>query len=488
MSGDPAHRGPDGATEGTESAFTLFCLLWGGAALFHVLGPSGRTFGGLLDPTPLGISQIALCLAALWLIGQPRKVAPLLMVALLGLITLWLEAPNLGNHWLLAGFVNLAVIAGAILARRGRTIDRAKLAQSILPVARMCLIGFYSFAAFAKLNPAFMDTSVSCSTFFFDETVRSYGFDTPITVGAGGLASLIPVASALTELSIPVLLLVRRTRIFGVLLGLTFHSVIALDRIHPFIDFSAVLAALFTLFLSPSFAERALSLLEGKGKALFGGLMGLTVVNLALLWFTNNGLGAGLIVQGRMLLWYLFDAALLAGVFVWAGRNWREMLGVEHPFALPDRGRLLLKVVPALLVLNGLFPYLELRTAFSYTMYSNLRMVDGQSNHFIVRNSLPVADRQSDLVTVIATDDPGLASYVGARFQIPWDSFRAYLSTRPNVSLTFDRGGERRVLQRASDDPDLVDAPPLLVQKLLPLRAVDPTNPPRCQDVFLPAL
>jgi hypothetical protein len=43
-------------------------------------------------------------------------------------------------------------------------------------------------------------------------------------------------------------------------------------------------------------------------------------------------------------------------------------------------------------------------------------------------------------------------------------------------------------LQRAADDPDLVDAPPLLAQKLFPLRTVDLRDPPPCQDVFLPAL
>src|SRR2546430_10827189 len=43
------------------------------------------------------------------------------------------------------------------------------------------------------------------------------------------------------ELSIPVLLLVRRTRHLGVVVGLVFHRLIALDQSHLFSDFSSVL-------------------------------------------------------------------------------------------------------------------------------------------------------------------------------------------------------------------------------------------------------
>lgn len=471
-----------------DGVMTLFAMLWGAASIFHVLGTSGRTFGVLVAPTALGISQMWLCFASLWLIVQPRKIPPLLIVAVLGLLTLWLETPALGNHWLLAGFVNLALVVSVILARGKGKVDRQAVAQSFLPVARMCLIGFYSFAAFAKLNSAFFDTTVSCSTLFFDETARSFGFNTPLTVGAGGLAAAIPIAAAITELSVPLLLLGRRTRVAGVLVGLTFHSVIALNRIHPFIDFSAVLAALFVLFLAPQFAERALAFLEGKGRRPFAILLGLTAAILAVQWFGNLTYSTGVFSQARMILWFLTDATILAGVFLWVARNRRAVPSLDHPFVLPKRGRKLLKIVPALLVLNGLFVYMELRTAFSYTMYSNLRMVDGESNHFIVRDSFPVGDRHADRVTVVATNDPGLAGYVGTGFEIAWDSFRAYLSRNPDIAVTFDRAGERRVLLKASDDPKLVDPPPVVVQKLFPLRAVDSRNPPRCQNVFLPAL
>ena len=63
------------------------------------------------------------------------------------------------------------------------------------------------------------------------------------------------------------------------------------------------------------------------------------------------------------------------------------------------------------MVANGSTPYLELKTAYGWNMYANLRTVDGDSNHFVVRCTLPLTDEQADLVRIISTDDPGLALY-----------------------------------------------------------------------------
>jgi hypothetical protein len=141
-----------------------------------------------------------------------------------------------------------------------------------------------------------------------------------------------------------------------------------------------------------------------------------------------------------------------------------------------------------LLVINGLLPYVELRTGYAYTMYSNLRMVDGRSNHLIVRASLPLAGRQADLVKVVSSNDPGLAQYSTYNYLLPWDSFRTYLAKHPGAAVTYERSGKRHVVKRASDDRELITSPPMLVRKLLAMRAVDNNDHTRCQDGFLPAL
>lgn len=459
---------------GAPDVLCLFASLWAVAALFHVLGTSGAALRLVTEPTVTGGAQAVLAVSAIGVLIRPGRTGPLLGLAVLGLATAWLEAPLLGSHWVLAVFVNLALLVAALLARRDGGIDRDRLAEAFLPVARWCLVLFYTFAAFAKLNTDFLDAAVSCSTYFFGET-----FGGPPAVGA----DLLPFATALTELSIPLLLLVRRTRVFGVLLGLGFHSAIALDVVHPFYDFSAVLAALFVLFLPTAFATGALDLLRGRGTAFRHVWVGLAAVVLVAQW-------AGFLLvfaAGRLVLWVLVDLALLVGVVVWLLRDRERSPGPQRPFTLRSP-RWALALVPALVVVTGLLPYVELRTASAFTMYSNLRMVDGTSNHLLVRSSLPLAGRHTDLVTVVSSSDPGLTTYAEQGYLLPWDSFRAYLAEHPDVAVTFERGGRRVVMERASDDPVLVTAPPLLAQKLLALRAVDGGERSRCQSGFLPAL
>jgi hypothetical protein len=466
------HPVPSARVDASDT-LTLFASLWAVAALFHVLGTSGAGLDLFTDPSAAGIAQALLAVCAIGVLARPDDTGVLALLAVLGLVTVWLEAPILGSHWVLAAFVNLALLVATLLARRAGGVDGARLAEVFLPVARWCLVLFYAFAAFAKLNTDFLDAAVSCSTFFFNET-----FGPPV-VGA----DLLPLATTLTELSIPLLLLVRRTRVFGVLLGLSFHSVIALDIMHPFYDFSAVLAALFVLFLPTRFATSALGALRGRGTAFRHVWVCFAAVVLVAQWI---GFLLGF-VAGRLVLWLLFDAIVLFGVVAWLLRHRRSAPGAERPLAL--RGpRWALALVPALLVVNGVLPYVELRTAYAFTMYSNLRMVDGTSNHLLVRSSLPLAGRHTGLVTVLSTDDPGLDRYRQEGYLLPWDSFRAYLAEHPEVAVTYERGGRRVVMERAADDPALVSAPPLLVRTFLGLRAVDGGVRSRCQTGFLPAL
>ncbi len=468
------------------STLTLFASLWAVAALFHVLGPSAAAAQIVSSPTTLGISHVVLAMCAIWLLVRPEHNLPLMLVGVLGLVTAWQEAPTLGNHWLVVTFVDLALLLSALATLRDRSINRVKLAEVFLPLARWCLVLFYSFAAFAKLNTAFFDTAVSCSTYYFDEIVRSWGFDTSLATGGGGIAHLIPFVAAATELSIPILLLARCTRIFGVALGLGFHSLIALDRAHLFVDFSAVLAAMLFLFLPVQFATSSLGFLKARGARLM--ILWTVVASLVLgaLWIGRGQVAEFVFFEGRLLIWYVFDATILLGLFIWLIRHWGESLA--RPFAVRGKGFIWLAVVPVLLVANGLLPYFEVRTAYVFTMYSNVRMVDGKSNHFIVRSSLPLAGRQANLVKVVRSSDPGLDSYAASNYLLPWDSFRAYLAKHPDLAVAYERGDKRYLVYRASDYPGLVTSPSLFTQKLLAMRAVDGSDQPRCQDVFLPAL
>jgi hypothetical protein len=464
----------------------VFAVLWALAAIFHVVGPSGRTSDVLHGLTAVGVSQVVVCLAAVAVLLVPRAVAPLAALAVSTLVCAWLEAPVLGNHWLVAAFVDLGLLGGILASRSGRRIDRERLAAVALPVARWTLIGFYCFAAFSKLNHAFFDTSVGCGTFYFDELASSLGLGTPIAVGQGGWAHGVPFVVAGTELSIPLLLLFRRTRNVGVVVGLLFHSVIALDTVHLFSDFSSVLAPLFCIFLPAAWASGVIRRWQSLPARAAMVVQGVTIGALAAVLVSHwMGEHQQLFLDGRMWLWYATDAVVLALVLDHVLRHRRTVL--ESPLALAAVPRWLW-VVPVLVVFNGLTPYLEIKTAYSWNMYANLVTADGRTNHLLVPRTLAINPSASDLVSILGTDDPALGVYRDLGYELPYLSLRAYLSKHRSASLRYRMGSVERTLAHASDDPDLVRPVGELERRLFALRSVDEQDPPRCQETFLPAL
>jgi hypothetical protein len=464
-------------------ALALFSVMWALAAVWHLLG---NTYVGS------SWSAVAVAGAAGLVLWRPGSTGALALLAVTSLVTVWEEAPVLGNHWLLVGMVDLVILmAAATAALRRRWDDATDLADRLFPAARLCLLGFYLFASFAKLNAGFFDRSVSCAVYYFRESTDSVGLGGLQLDGATWVQWAVIVGTVAIELSIPFLLIVRRTRNMGVVLGLLFHGVLAIDRTHQFFDFSAVLAALFVLFLPSSagewVAERAGSV---RARLALAGEQLPRLVHLAL--------AAIPVAIGMLVAVDEIDAPTALDVGWWPWHLYSLVCVVATVRYLrqrrpePERGALrphhaLFVLVPLLVVANGLTPYLELKTGYGWNMYANLRTVDGDSNHFVIRRTLPLTDEQADLVRIISTDDPGLAVYSERDYALTWTQLRSYLSERPDVRITYVRGDERVALRHASDRPELVEPVPEWRERLLLFRAVDLESPERCVPIFGPA-
>jgi hypothetical protein len=138
-------------------------------------------------------------------------------------------------------------------------------------------------------------------------------------------------------------------------------------------------------------------------------------------------------------------------------------------------------------VLNGLTPYTEIKTAYSFNMYANLVTSQGKSNHFLVRSTWPLRNGYDGPVEILESSDDGLNAYRDEGYLVAFPQLRRYLSVRPDESLTYRRDGEVVVLAQASLRPELVDPGPWW-WRFFPLRAIDTRNPPLCQAAFLGAL
>ncbi len=82
--------------------------------------------------------------------------------------------------------------------------------------------------------------------------------------------------------------------------------------------------------------------------------------------------------------------------------------------ATPSHAPIALWLAPALLALFAASNYLGLRTAGTFSMFSNLRTEAGESNHLLVpaEHPLVVADHQRDVIWIDALD-PEIEEYEG---------------------------------------------------------------------------
>lgn len=460
------------ARERLERLWVLFALTWAAAVLLHFAGSPrvapawGRALAGA---------------AAVAVLARPRSRPAVAALAVAVVTGAWLEAPRASNHWLLHALVALVVLGG--LAARPASVG--DLGARIGGPLRALLLAFYAFAAFAKLTVDFFDPAVSCAGFLLDASARSWGLG-GLVEGWVGTNRALPVVAATVELSIPVLLLVHRTRSLGVLVALAFHFVLALDRAHPYFDFSAVLATLFLLFLPPDGVVSALTRLGAVASALrarwSSGPELLRLFALA---------GAALVVvvaagpdqwPARPLLrgvgstvWLVGGLGLL-GFAIVAART-----GTAPRALFPAGSARVLLIVPLLAVANGLTPYLELKTVASWNMYSNLAVVDRESNHLLVRRSLPLTEEHERLVQITAAEGVDLHFYIGSQWRLPEVALVDHLADRPGAVVTgvldgrevrYEGGqGGRSVWQR----------------KLQAFRSVDVDGPVSCQALFGPA-
>ena len=170
------------------------------------------------------------------------------------------------------------------------------------------------------------------------------------------------------EGGIPVLLLVPRTTALGICLGIVFHLGLGfMDVMH----FSTLMFACLLAFVPPAtFAEVSRSM-GSLGWPLFVavGVVSLLVLRL---FVPRPGPRWHQAARALQLSFVVAAVTLLAGCAVFFAGSGRFGAGVGWDDLGAVQARVLL-VVWGLFLLNGLGPYLGLKTEFSFAMFSNLR-------------------------------------------------------------------------------------------------------------------
>jgi hypothetical protein len=437
--------------------YQTFMRLWGVGLIGHVVG-------NWLQPdlpTLVGVANLIVGILGVLLVLAPQR-RVFLAASLATIVSLLGEMPFTGNHWLIAGLVSVAALV---------TWARP---NHLIPAGRWILMVFYVFAAFAKLNSGFFDPTVSCALFFANQSLAGFGFP---AIDPSSWLSRVPIwTSALVELAIPALLAFRRWRYFGVVVASLFHIIISFDLGQHFYDFTSLLLPLFFLFLPTSSVEKLATISQGWRPSSASAIALAVILVLLVLSVTPpTDTSSRLLERVPFVLW--IPAALLWLVTLVRAKGSGEALNWQPAWG---------GAAVALAVLNGLTPYTEVKTAYGFNMYSNLRTARGESNHFILRHTLPLRGGYRAPVEILYSSDPGLQQYAELDYLIAYPQLRQYLSNHKDVSIRFRRGNAIISLDRASENPKVTDPGPFW-WRFFPLRAIDSRDPPRCQDAFLAA-
>jgi len=174
------------------------------------------------------------------------------------------------------------------------------------------------------------------------------------------------------ELSLPVLLLVRRTRVGGLILGALFHLVLALAGNVPF---AAVALAFYVGFIPPEVLRLRPARQFPVGAAAFA----VPVAAWLVMAVVAPAPGVSDDVIG-----YLARAVVVVWVVGAAGALGPALLRERPPRTMPRLGHPALAIGLAVLVLNAATPYVGIESRGSFTMFSNLRTEPGDWNHLVV--------------------------------------------------------------------------------------------------------
>ncbi|KAA0112833.1 hypothetical protein [Mycolicibacterium sp. P9-22] len=450
--------------------------------------------------------------------------------------------PDVANHVNLVLCLNLAIIAvlSHSLVRHRDAPDHDYTAM--LPMLRIGLILVYVIAGFDKLNSDFFDPAASCAagmlqsiievmqtrflgmplvlplavvlTYLGYRLLRRGRFGTAgnraftvavIAIAAAGVVavllvlltprpgSLAPVIGVIAAVSVigwelggGLLLTVPRLQAGILAFSLTMHAALALIG---FVDFGALAVALLFTFVPASHLQL---LTAGRGPAA-PRVRAYTAICFGIALVCGWSAHVHRILELTLLTGLAFNAAvviaiwpLLAALFS-AGRGprWAGVCVLDKRMPAPCY------VFATVLVLIGLTPYLGLRTAGNFSMFSNLRTEGESSNHLLLgSNPIKVWGYQEDVVWILEIDDrygDVIYHYDGSPrgYALPVVEFRKWIhawgQAGYRVPMTYAYDGYRHTTEDIVTDPAWRTADLSPEMYLLDFRYIQPGQPNYCR-------
>jgi len=457
--------------------FRIFTVLWAIAALFHMAHSS------IFDAA---LNLALLTIAAFYAILRPSLWSFLLLVAL-QIFDATFRMPFTTNHWIFTAFANftiLHVFIFLVIRNKGFSVQEGNLFRSFAPLLRIEVLILYFFAVFHKLNSGFFTPATSCAT----DLLKAQNLDTVIP-----LTDQFYVANAyltlFIELSIPVLLCFRLTRVAGVIVGLLFHCVLSYSTYNAFYDFSSLMFAAYFVFLNPAFSVMMYNLFQklrsslgrffqaySTAKLFYTTL--LVFVAVGTVYALNQKLDSYRAVH-LYFFWTLYSVLFFVCIVVYSFKKNHTFAATEPMFRSAHWSLL---IIPALVFINGTMPYVGLKTENSYAMFSNLRTEGGKTNHYIVPVTAQIFDYQKDVVQITSTTDPFLQQLAAERKGMVLFEFRNYVHEQKPARVDYLLNGEHHVVMGQDQaSMEYLGRNPYLLKKLMKFRPFVIDGPQPCE-------
>ncbi len=421
---------------------STFVVVWALANLVHHANGSRG---------PLDLISILNVLAALWVLAAPRSAGRLCLLAGSQVLDAVWHLPFSPDHQLLAAFVNILILVRWL---RTRPSDSADVVMAVAGGARVVLLIAYAAAALAKYNESFLDPARSCATWI--ATKASGGL---IDRGDGAAAGFL-ILTLVAETSIPLLLLLPKTRRWGVVIGIGFHLLVCLSPAVGVADFSVTLWAFFLLFAHPDDVSdagdavrstlRRSAIVRDLSRVPAPILVSVTTT-LFVLGDRTEG-GSVLLILLSWIATVITGVALLVSLVRATVRNRSTTIRLSR---LPAASVVVCLAALALVA----SPYLGFGTSSRLTMFSGLRTEGPGTNHLFLP-SVHVIDSQNRwwIVEEVETLRPRKArttnaSPVTARAGIPEIEIRRLLSDRDLGGTFVSRSGQKVIIKPGVDHP-----------------------------------
>lgn len=475
----PAARADDRAAMRAAQR-TVFGFAWGLSALcaLCVDFPSWSW-----SPAP-SVAAVGMGAAALHLVLRPGHARALPILAGASLPFYAARMPLMPNHFLFACLVDVAIVLACVQRRSWRG------AESFAPVGRWMLVALYLLAVLHKLNHDYLDPEVSSAWALYRETAARLPALLPTWPSLAGPTI---AGSLAVEAGMPLLLALRSTRRAAFAVAVAFHGFLALHPNPYVLDFSVLVLATLTLFLTEEEARRALG--GSPARALRRGRAALPALSRrAQVAATLAPAAAALVAavtstpmdpETARALAPLRTAPGAAAVALFAAGLVVPLLRgppsapPARPWAVP-RSALGAAAALGLVVANGLTPYTGLKSQTSFSMFSNLRCEGGETNHLFLPMLSDGPGARARAVEVIDASDPEILLARDRGERVVWFEARRRLARQEGAFMTWREHGRVVTADRRGEPGHELFTPiPVWTRKLVVYRlSVPPPGAP----------